>query len=124
MWNQGVSRYCSEGCERESLSHSCLLASGGCQKFLVFLDVEMHHFCLCLHIAFFVSLCLKSPSAFLLQGHLVLDLGPTLKSRRFPGGSDGKVSACNVGDPGSIPESGKSRGEGNGNPLQYSCLEK
>ena len=41
----------------------------------------------------------------------------------FPGGSDGKDSACNEGDPGSIPESGRSPGEGNGNPLQYSCLE-
>ena len=41
----------------------------------------------------------------------------------FPGGSDGKASACNVGDPGSIPGLGKSPGEGNGTPLQYSCLE-
>ena len=44
----------------------------------------------------------------------------------FPDGSHGKASAYNayhVGDPGSIPESGKSPGEGNGNPLQYSCLE-
>ena len=41
----------------------------------------------------------------------------------FPGGSDGKASACNVGDPGSIPGLGRSPGEGNGNPLQYSCLE-
>ena len=41
----------------------------------------------------------------------------------FLGGSDGKVSAYNVGDPGSIPGSGRSPGEGNGNPLQYSCLE-
>ena len=41
----------------------------------------------------------------------------------FPGGSDGKASAYNVGDPGSIPESGRSPGEGNDNPLQYSCLE-
>ena len=38
-------------------------------------------------------------------------------------GSDGKVSAYNTGDPGSIPGSGRSPGEGNGNPLQYSCLE-
>jgi len=38
-------------------------------------------------------------------------------------GSDGKESACNVADPGSIPESGRSPGEGNDNPLQYSCLE-
>ena len=40
-----------------------------------------------------------------------------------PGGSDGKESSCNAGDPGSIPGSGRSPGEGNGNPLQYSCLE-
>ena len=42
---------------------------------------------------------------------------------QFPGGSDGKVSACNAGDPDSIPGSGRSPGEGNGTPLQYSCLE-
>ena len=42
----------------------------------------------------------------------------------LPGGSDGKASAYNAGDPGSIPGSGRSSGEGNGNPLQYSCLEK
>ena len=41
----------------------------------------------------------------------------------FPGGSDGKASAYNVGDPGSIPGLGRSPGEGNDNPLQYSCLE-
>ena len=41
----------------------------------------------------------------------------------FPGNSDGKVSACNAEDPGSIPRSGRSPGEGNGNPLQYSCLD-
>ena len=41
----------------------------------------------------------------------------------FPGGSDGKASAYNEGDPGSIPGLGRSPGEGNGNPLQYSCLE-
>ena len=40
----------------------------------------------------------------------------------FPGGSDGKESACNVGDPVSIPGLGRSLGEGNGYPLQY-CLE-
>ena len=42
---------------------------------------------------------------------------------RTSGGSDGKASAYNAGDPGSIPGSGRSPGEGNGNPLQYSCLE-
>ena len=41
----------------------------------------------------------------------------------FPGSSDSKESADNAGDPGSIPGSGRSPGEGNGNPLHYSCLE-
>ena len=47
---------------------------------------------------------------------LVLVLG-------FPGGSDGEESTCSAGDTSSIPKSGRSSGEGNGNPLQYSCLE-
>ena len=42
----------------------------------------------------------------------------------FPGGSEVKASACNVGDVGSIPELGRSPGEGNGNPLQYSYMGK
>ena len=42
---------------------------------------------------------------------------------KFPGGSDHKLSARNAGDMGSIPGLGRSPGEGNGNPLQYSCLE-
>ena len=41
----------------------------------------------------------------------------------FPGGSEDKASACNVGDLGLILGSGRSLGEGNGNPLWYSCLE-
>ena len=41
----------------------------------------------------------------------------------FLDGSEGKASACNAGDPGSIPGLGRSPGEGNGNPLRYSCLE-
>ena len=41
----------------------------------------------------------------------------------FPDGSDGKESTCNAGDLGLIPGSARSPGEGNGNPLQYSCLE-
>ena len=50
-----------------------------------------------------------------------LQSGSHLKG--FPGGPDGKESACNVGDPGFTPGSGKSPGEGSGNPLQYPCLE-
>ena len=41
----------------------------------------------------------------------------------FPGGSDGKASVHNAGDPDSIPGLGRSSGKGNGSPLQYSCLE-
>ena len=41
----------------------------------------------------------------------------------FPGGSDSKASACNAGELGSVPGWGRSPGEGNGDPLQYSCLE-
>ena len=44
-------------------------------------------------------------------------------SPQFPGSSVGKESACNVGEPGSIPGLGRPPGEGNGYPLQYSCLE-
>ena len=41
----------------------------------------------------------------------------------FPGGLEGKESACNVGDSGSVPGLGRSPGEGKGKPIQYSCLE-
>ena len=51
------------------------------------------------------------------MGHLALPIAC------FPGGSDGKESACNEGYLGSIPGLGISSGEGNGNPIQYSCLE-
>ena len=46
-----------------------------------------------------------------------------LEYRDVPGGSDGKVSAYNEGDLGLVPGLGRSPGEGNGSPLQYSCLE-
>ena len=48
---------------------------------------------------------------------------PIWFKKDFPAHSDSKVSAYNMGDLGLIPESGRSPGEGNGNPLQYSCLE-
>ena len=51
-------------------------------------------------------------------------LGSGIIPLGFPSDSDSKESACNAGDPGSINESGRSLGEGNGNPLHYSCLEK
>ena len=57
----------------------------------------------------------RKPTSFLLTSFIV--------SLCFPSGLGGKVSACNAEDPDLIPGSGKSLGEGNGNPLQYSCLE-
>ena len=48
---------------------------------------------------------------------------PSYELMGFPDGSDGKASACNSGVQGSIPGSGRSPGEGNGNPLKNSCLE-
>ena len=53
----------------------------------------------------------------------VADLSAYHFTEGFPSGSDGKASACNAGDPGLIPGSGRSPGERNGNPLQPSCLE-
>ena len=48
---------------------------------------------------------------------------PIISHQGFPGGSDGKESACNVGDLGLIPGLGRAPGGGHGKPLQYSCLE-
>ena len=61
-----------------------------------------------------INECLQVPS-------LVLDTG--ISNQGFPGGSDGKESVCNAGDLGLIPGSGRSPGEGDGNPLHCSCLE-
>ena len=58
------------------------------------------------------------------EGYLLMAAPPDLEhGTYFPGGSDGKASAYSAGDPGSIPGSGRSLGEGNGNPLQCSYLE-
>ena len=59
-------------------------------------------------------------SQFLWEGRSLIQIGT---NQDFLGGSDSKASAYNVGDPGSIPGSGTSSGERNGNPIQYSCLE-
>ena len=58
-----------------------------------------------------------------LSGCLLKASWPYICGSHFPGGSDVKAPAYNAGDRGSIPGSGRSPGEGNGNPLQYSCLE-
>ena len=74
---------------------------------------------LCLDGSFSSYFLAASPAANLRsgpQGHTYSHLG-------FLGGSVGKESACNAGDTGSIPGSGRSPGGGHGNPLQYSCLK-
>ena len=64
--------------------------------------------------------CLGTPEA---QIHFPAGLHSAPLTRDFPGGSDGKASAYNAGDPASIPGLGRSPGEGNGNLFQYSCWE-
>ena len=65
--------------------------------------------------------CLDLKRGLALQS--CVNLSSSLSLEDFPGGSDGKASVYNPGDPGSIPGSGRSPGEGNGNPLQSSYLE-
>ena len=61
--------------------------------------------------------------AFLGRIIFLMELPQVYDQGQFLGGSDGKQSTCNAGDPGSIPASRRSPGEGNGNPLQFPCLE-
>ena len=72
------------------------------------------------------------PFLYMISHGFALDVSKTWSRHKisvgFPGGSNGKESACNAGDPGSIPglgrsSGGRSPGEGIGNPLDYSCLE-
>ena len=73
-------------------------------------------------------ICMQTMMDCLYHNQDIHPLNMSLTQQRFskkdfPSGSEGKASAYNAGDPGSIPGSGRSPGEGNGNPLQYSCLE-
>ena len=90
----------------------------------------------CIHLGRPVGLNFRSPTGLgareisLRKGaeEISCALGPRAKaefdrSLGFPGGSDGKESVCSAGDSGLIPGSGRSPREGNGNPLQYFCLE-
>ena len=81
--------------------------------------------CFPFHLWSLFSGCLGSSCCLLLwiekHGRDIWEL--PIKRSGFPGGLDGKESACNVGDPGLIPRVGRFPGEGNGNPFQYSCLE-
>ena len=88
--------------------------------------VRICSWCLFVHGVFPImvricSWCLSVHGAFPITVHVYPRC--MCKPNDFPGGSDDKVSAYSVGDPGSIPGLGRFPGEGNGNPLQYSCLE-
>ena len=83
----------------------CLSASGSPRYLLVYKSITP-----------FVSVFFLCISTF--QGHQSYGI-----RAHFPGGSEDKASACNAGDPGLTTGLGRSPGEGNGNPLQYSCLE-
>ena len=113
----------------------CLL---GCRLSVVgthLLIFMLHHTCLCsapLHVYHCCVLslaCETHITCILVNGFklFLLKVGQKLPlSTGFwasPGGSDDKESACNAGDPGSSPGLGRSPGERNGNPLQYSCLD-
>ena len=83
-------------------------------------DVQQSESVICIHIPI-LSFFFFSDSFFQIGHYRVLSRASYTMG--FPGGSDGKESACSAGDWGSIPGSGRSPGGGNGNPLQCSCLE-
>ena len=80
----------------------------------------------CQHSVFCLFSCPCLPSCFPMNPSLGVHSNQHRRSglhSGLPCGSDGKESACKAGDQGSIPGLGRSPGEGNGNPLRYSCLE-
>ena len=96
----------------------------------LFLFIEKSHSFLCIYYILFnqqpatLNICIQ----VFVWAYVFISLGPLPRNRIAgthynSGGSEVKTSACNAGDLGSIPGSGRSPGEGNGNPLQYSCLE-
>ena len=86
------------------------------KKFFKFDVVPFAYFC-------FYFPCLRRQSQKILLRAMSKSILPRFSSRVLPWWLSSKESACNAGDPGSIPGLGRSPGEGNGDPLQYSCLE-
>ena len=89
----------------------------GLSILLIFSKNQLKNF---FFIIFLFSLLLTSSFCYFIEFFCLL---LKVYIRGFPCCSDGKESACSAGDPSLIPGSGRSSGEGNGNPLQYSCLE-
>ena len=67
--------------------------------------------------------CIRNESHNEFHNPVFIPINSCIYDLIVPGGSEDKASAYNVGDPGSIPGLGRSPGEGNSNPLQYSCLK-
>ena len=88
----------------------------------LFGSAALGHWCPSVSTFLFTANFLPSPLSALLFFFLIVSC--VYFSGIFPGDSDGKESVCNAGDPSSIPGLGRSSREGNGSPLQYSCLEK
>ena len=106
----------------------------GNEKYVVWAGLSLLPYCPAILLLEFQSTGNESPIVLLFggRGHLLLtrcinarrkEKYIILNTIRSLGGSDGKAFACSAEDPGSIPGSGRSTGEGNGTPLQYSCLE-
>ena len=95
---------------------SCLITTTMFSVSVCFFVWFIHLFCFVCFISFFILYIWVKSYSFCLFPSDLFCVG-------FPGSSDGKESACKTGDLGLIPGSGRSPGEGNGNPLQYSCLE-
>ena len=110
-------------------AHQASLSFTLSRSLLKFMSIEWvmpsNHFILC-HPFLLLPSIFGLTSAFSVGCQLNLSFRiqmTSLTCLAFGSGSDGKASAYNAGDPGSIPGLGRSPGEGNGNPLQYSCLE-
>ena len=101
--------------------------SGGCVCVCMCVCVHVRaRVCVCMHACVCARICWqrhkqedRDRDGSWAAGVIILPVSST----GFPGGSNSKESACNAGDSCSIPGLGRSPGEGNGNPLQHSCLE-
>ena len=129
LWSGGLTMCSSPAFSGSSFGASCSLCPRQCPFFLGPVCGPCPP--LCFVSAQDLASCLgKQDFSSLIRLLLLLAPPPTQQIclqlfplQGLPGGSDGKESACNAGDPGLIPGSGISPGEGNGNPLQYSSLE-
>ena len=108
---QTPSYTCWSGSGAREGAYLCL--AGGTQR----ATGERGKRCTC-HIMLCTPSLVLETMTFILSSNLYV-----VRAQGFPGGSEVKASACNEGDLGSIPGSGRFPGEANGNPLQYSCLE-